>query len=456
LNNDFIQASPAANIRGDRTVASLYAELNLPLFAAKNAVPLVSSLDFDGSVRFEHYSDFGSATKPKFDMNYRPVSWIMLRGSYNEGFRAPNLAMLHLEQRSQVVSYADTYRQPVTGLPSDGNNNRIEVIQGNSNLVPEKSTGESAGIVIDVPKVHGLSLSVDYWQIKQSNVIVADNINNVLAADVAKLTAASQTQIASGTSVSSVNLGSGTSGYLGDSRVTRATATTADQALFSNYDANVTSSQKLGAVGPIQSVTLAYSNANQGFIEGYDIGGEWRLPEMPLGQFTFESNWSTITRAYATVPGSSAQQRQLGIGSGTSPNTMVRWKGNVGVTWRRKSLQAGLSAYYVGHFADTGATATAAQYQALGDPSYIAVISDGTGQHYYYRVSDCLTYNGFLGYSFGPNVPVWLANTDVKLGVKNIANKEPPLTSDTESYNQELYNDLLAGRTWYLKVSRHF
>ena len=66
---------------GDRDVASAYVEFLLPLVAADQNIPLFNTLELTASARFEDYSDFGDTTKPKVGVNWRPVSWLMLRGS---------------------------------------------------------------------------------------------------------------------------------------------------------------------------------------------------------------------------------------------------------------------------------------------------------------------------------------------------------------------------------------
>ena len=108
----------------------------------------------------------------------------MVRGSYNQGFKAPNLAQLFTGTLTRLnLSVTDTYRNPVTGLPTDGPANRRSIGQGNPNLQPEKSTGKSGGIVIDVPWVKGLSVSVDYWEIRQTDVITTPTLSGSATRD---------------------------------------------------------------------------------------------------------------------------------------------------------------------------------------------------------------------------------------------------------------------------------
>jgi iron complex outermembrane receptor protein len=78
-NNDFINAPANGNVIGDRTVAVAFAETVILVFSESNAVPGLQQLSLSAAVRYEHYSDFGSTTNPKYSMSWRPESHIMLR-----------------------------------------------------------------------------------------------------------------------------------------------------------------------------------------------------------------------------------------------------------------------------------------------------------------------------------------------------------------------------------------
>src|SRR5207253_261690 len=115
LNNDFILHPPRPDVRGNRSVTSFYAETVIPLVSPENHLPFVNTFELTASGRHEHYSDFGNTTKPKFGANWRPASWLMLRGSYNEGFMAPSLAALYTSPRWTISAGAgdiDPYRNP--------------------------------------------------------------------------------------------------------------------------------------------------------------------------------------------------------------------------------------------------------------------------------------------------------------------------------------------------------
>src|SRR5271157_6285154 len=71
-----------------------YGELDLPLVGEKWSWPGLRNLDVVFSERYDDYSDFGDAEKPKIAVRYKPLEDLTFRGSYAEGFIAPTLGEL--------------------------------------------------------------------------------------------------------------------------------------------------------------------------------------------------------------------------------------------------------------------------------------------------------------------------------------------------------------------------
>ncbi|WP_414662376.1 TonB-dependent receptor domain-containing protein [Horticoccus sp. 23ND18S-11] len=450
-DNDFIQASAASNIVGKRTVGSGYAEAVLPLVSPRNQIPLLDSFEVSAAARYENYSDFGSTTKPKYGANWRPFKWAMVRGSYNEGFRAPNLAVLNQKERRIVQAYADTYRQPITALPTDGSTNRTYVSSGNFGLTAESSKGKSFGIVVDVPKVKGLSFSADFWEIKQTNVIEADSTADILASDNALLLAYTQQQIAAGRAVGSIDVGSGTSAYKGDPRAIRSsTITPAELALFAAYNGARPTAQQIAPFGSLVSQRRAFSNRSNSTISGVDFAVNYRLPALAVGRFSIATDWSYIDQSYTTLPGGTVTDSRV------NQDGAARWRSNTGITWRKDAWTAGLSGYYIGAFADTGATTDATTFNALGRPAYITQVFDQGRVNYYYRVADSLSFNAFVSHRIGGSAPRVLRGTTVRVGVTNLTDEKPPLSSDIVGYQASVYSYLALGRTWAIELTRRF
>ena len=63
----------------------------MPVISQDMDIPLVRSIDLQLAGRYENYSDFGSVAKPKVAIAWDVVNGVRLRGSYQQGFKAPNL-----------------------------------------------------------------------------------------------------------------------------------------------------------------------------------------------------------------------------------------------------------------------------------------------------------------------------------------------------------------------------
>ena len=72
-------------------VKEAYAELNAPILAND---PDAELLEINAAARISDYSTFGSTTTFKGGVNWKPIKALRLRGSYAEGFRAPQIGEL--------------------------------------------------------------------------------------------------------------------------------------------------------------------------------------------------------------------------------------------------------------------------------------------------------------------------------------------------------------------------
>jgi outer membrane receptor protein involved in Fe transport len=449
--NDFLGFSPNSDTHGKRHVAAAYAETVVPLVGTKFRLPLVHSFELSASARYENYTDFGSTTKPKLGLAWRPASWLMVRGSYNQGFHAPNLAQLFTGTLIRTVTGStDTYRSTVTGFVTDGASNRRSVAAGNRDLRPEESTGRSAGLVIEVPKVKGLSLSVDYWQISQRNVIAS---SGSIADDTQVLLAATQAALARGESINAIDLGSGTANYQGDPSVVRLPVTQADRDAFATYNATRAPGNQRAVVGGIDYLRTTYFNKASEFVSGVDIDLTYRLPRTPVGTFAFNTSWTYLREFYAynaaDAPRTELRNSNAAAVGGASPE----WRGSASLTWRKSNWRAGFSAYYIGNYTDSGAATTQATYESLGSPSYLRPFFTNGSYTYRYVVHDSISCNAFVSYRLRAKGR-WLNDTTVRFGMVNLFDRIPPLSSDSRGYDPALYNGMARGRTWSLQLTK--
>ena len=449
--NDFLGFSPNSDTHGSRHVVAAYVETVVPLVGGKFRLPLVHSLELSASARYESYSDFGNTTKPKFGANWRPVPWMMVRGSYNEGFHAPNLAQLFTGTLIRTVTGStDTYRSAVTGLSTDGPSNRRNVAQGNPNLSPEVAKGKSAGIVIDVPMVKGLSLGVDYWEIAQNNVIAS---SGSITDDNQALNVATQAALAAGQSIASIDLGSGTADYKGDGSVVRLAVTQTDRDFFAAFNATRTPGNQKAVVGAIDILRTTYFNKASEFVNGLDFDLTYRFPATAMGNFTFNTTWTKLIDFHAYNAAGAARTNLLWTNSFTVGGATPIWRGGASISWRHKAWSAGLSAYYIGDYSDSGATTTQSIYDSLSAPGYIVPVVTNGSRVYRYHVNSSISYNTNISYRFTTKNK-WTNDTTVRIGVVNLLDAKPPLSSDSRGYDPAIYNLMARGQSWSIQLTK--
>ncbi len=95
-------ADPDADTSGSRKVNALYAEF---------AIPIANKVDLTLAGRFDDYSDFGNTFNPKIGLRWQPMQQVLLRASYNTGFRAPTLYEIY--QPPSLTFTTDNYDDPL-------------------------------------------------------------------------------------------------------------------------------------------------------------------------------------------------------------------------------------------------------------------------------------------------------------------------------------------------------
>jgi iron complex outermembrane receptor protein len=146
-------AAPFA-IDKSRTLNGVFAELN---------VPIVKTLEANVSARSDRYSDFGTANTYKVSARWQPTSEVLVRSSYNTGFRAPTLAELY---QPVILGSTEQFNDPATGQ-TDLQVNGFS--GGNPKLLPEKSNARSLGLVLS--PVKNFSVGFDWFNIQITDII---------------------------------------------------------------------------------------------------------------------------------------------------------------------------------------------------------------------------------------------------------------------------------------------
>jgi outer membrane receptor protein involved in Fe transport len=417
--SDLINSSINPDTKGHRSVASTYIEFAVPLVSPEMSIPLVHRLDLQLAGRYEHYSDFGNTAKPKVAGAWDIVDGLRLRGSWAKGFRAPNLEQIN----ATVVSRSNT-RTDYAFCEADLRANRITSFAGcsrsllttarragNPDLDPEESETISYGVVLEpkfIPAEYGrLTFTVDYWKVKQKGLIGVFGEGNALILDYLLRQSGSS-----------------------NPNVVRAAPTADDIAAFAGTG--------LAAAGQVLYVNDKYTNLQPQDVEGLDIGVMYRLSTDKLGDFDLNVNAAHLIKYYQSPSPGIAElmaARSAGkINAGTTitgggnllqQNGKTDWKVSASLTWRYKQLTVGGFTQYIGEYNDT------ALLDSAGAP---------------WVVESQVTGNLYGEYDFAQ------ANTKLRLGVRNITDKDPPLSS--AGYDGTVY--LPYARYWYVSVKKTF
>jgi iron complex outermembrane recepter protein len=150
----------------NRTSQGLFGEL---------LMPLTKTVELGTSLRFDQYSDFGSATTAKGNFKWTPVSNFLVRGSIGTGFHAPTVPQVNASVRDFGVT-SDKYTctpalQAVAtangALCQPGNRQYDQLAGGNKSLQPEKSTQATLGIRFEPNE--SFTLGADLWHVGIEN-----------------------------------------------------------------------------------------------------------------------------------------------------------------------------------------------------------------------------------------------------------------------------------------------
>ena len=153
-----------------QTAASVFAELNLPLH---------EMLEVSGSIRYDHYNDFGDTTNPNVGISFTPTDWLEIYGHWNTSFNAPTA----LDQLAQSVGrFTSPIYTPTSGptdpfMEWDGTGTRAFLAEGsNPGLLPQ--TAESWAVGIELNPIPGLTFGSQWYRIDFTNILGAVNAGN--------------------------------------------------------------------------------------------------------------------------------------------------------------------------------------------------------------------------------------------------------------------------------------
>jgi iron complex outermembrane receptor protein len=427
--SDVVGSSPTPDTSGNREVYSAFVETFVPLISEDMEIPLVHSLNLQLAGRFESFSDTSSTFVPRAAASWTPFSGLILRGAWSRGFRAPNLIQVNdtgttrsNSERPAVECVAELIKGIETDAGDCGTRSVVDYRTGND-LEPEKSQSINFGVVVAPGFIPGLTLTADYWRVKQTGIVGIFGAQNALYLDlVERLQGRSNPNVVrADPDADQLDLYAGT-GIL--------------------------------PAGDVIEILNPYRNLDSRVSKGFDFGLFYTVPDFGIGKFKLTLNAARLKSIYQTpgadglplltdlpdllaaIPqvsaGSIATLRPEGFGEQLELDGRPKWRLSGSVNWRSGPVAVNLFGRYVGKIFDVGA------------------VQNDTGA--FYRVDDWFTMNASISYTINNNTG--LDGTRLKFGFNNIFNAEPPLSDELFGFDGALHS--ARGRQFRFEIQKKF
>jgi iron complex outermembrane receptor protein len=385
-----------ASVSTFRNVGSAYTELFVPVFGPANAMPFLNRLDLSAAVRYDHYSDFGSTTNPKYGITWSPMDGLSFRASYGHSFHAPQLSDLDAVDTRAILSPNNTGLVPPGSPPL----NTIILAGGNPNLLPETARTASFGVDFAPEALPGFKASVGYFMVRYVNQINVPPLNEQV--------------------------------FL-------------DPTLFSRFVVENPSAAQLAAAlnnvrqtwsGPLptiqQILTFTRNNIGATDVDGWDFDFHYRS-QLSAGALSFGLGGSYLTEYETQQAGGAPFVDNL-----TSGQSYVNQVGIVPlhlratVGWEAGPLTSQLAFNYTGHY-------------KFG---YVDTVGASSVQD----VRSFPTLDWFGAYTLPPGGLG--GNVTVALNVYNILNETPPLLLETGGFSAQTANPI--GRMFMVTLKKRW
>ena len=423
IADDIIQAAPplfltcqlsqetcTGNTVGGYNSKQVFGELFVPLL---KDLPMVHALNVDLGIRYSDYSLFGSATKGDFKVEYRPISDLLIRGTFSQVFRVPTVSDIAGPPTNTAVTFNDpctnltaaqvaanaNLKLACQGVPLTGNfrepNGQITGLnESNPDLKAEKGHVATMGWVYDPSWVPGVSFETTYWKYHIDGLITLLDSNYSMA--------------------QCVSTGSPTFCSL----IHRFPSTAGTNA------------------GLIQVFENPEFNLGSLDTDGVDIGLKYALKNTPIGSFNFSIDW-THTLTYKNNPAPGAAVQEIAGSFNRQFGNYAKDRALASIGWAYQGVDALLTARYISSIvlfdpSVTGVDATGAPYPNLQIPSYV-----------------------YLDFVAGYTFPT---KTKIMAGIRNLTDKQPPLLyqNNVTNANTDVQTYDTIGRQWFVGLSQKF
>lgn len=164
---------------GAYNIDSFFGELNIPLLSG---ITGAENLELGVGARYDDFSIYDASSTMQASLRWQPVRSLLLRGTWGEVYREPNISEL-------FAGVGDSFPNTVDACSGSGNNlpgcvgqvppgyqqtdpQARARVGGNRNVTPEEGETWTMGLAWSPTFASGLSMTLDYW-----NIDIDDSIN---------------------------------------------------------------------------------------------------------------------------------------------------------------------------------------------------------------------------------------------------------------------------------------
>lgn len=391
------QSACSSPLQGGFNVKEAYAEMLIPLL---KDVPFAKSLNVTLGARYSNYSLAGSTTNQKLAVEWRPINDLLLRGTVQKVFRAPDLNELFRGAAGSAPPFNDpcinlnaaqiaAHSNACVNVPPNSTFASLQnglaqstgVVSGSVaagiNLKPESGKSFDFGFVYDPHFVPGLSLNADVYRIY---------LNDLISGGISSAQTIANTCFADNTN-----------------------------ALCSLIHRRPN--------GQVAFISEPQFNLGRLDTRGVDAGFTYRMPQMSFlpGQFTVSALGTYLAEfTDTTSPGLAGGQviHQAGHyynGLGSYP----RVRGQVTLDWKGGPWSASWRTQYIGHEEAGSFNPAEGQNGESGNELFA------------FRIPTIVYNNVQVGFNVEP------INTQLSFGVNNVFDKQPPIFTQSISLNAD-------------------
>ncbi len=396
-----------------RNVKAYFAEVRIPIFGGDQKMGGAHLLEITAAGRKEIYSDTDDPLVPKVSFRWLPVDdQLAIRGTYSKSFAAPTLFNLF---GPGGVGFTGSLNLPRFGGGPNITGQANAKSGSNPNLLAARSKSYTFGFVYSPKAVKGFSVTMDYFDIKQTDLISSIGTTTILG---------------------SVELLGAASPYA--SYVRRGT-TSGNNAFFTTGTA-ITAPGQVGniAIDNIY-VTDTLTNIAGVNLSGVDLMAKYTYNSDALGRFDFSLagawyNSYTIQSLPDVDP-----YETVGLTS-SSNGTTPEWQTYTSVAWSRGKWRGTLGWTYI--------PSTQDESGIPAGPGVDLASDDHVEAYHSFDVSG--------SYTFGSDYR-WLKGLTLRVGAQNVLNEGLPMNKGTDtSSNGDIATYSAVGRLIFIEGKYSF